>query len=97
MRKEVEWFVEQMEKKLKENEHKGGWEKETYEMLIALLECEVDELKWAINHHSNLGASPVHIINECADVANFVMMIADNTKRDIMKSYEFCSYNDKSV
>ena len=26
MREEVKWFAEQMENKLQENDHKGGWQ-----------------------------------------------------------------------
>ncbi len=65
-----------MKQKLRENEHKGYWDKSSPLQLAKRLEEEVEELNDAI-----LLKSPVDIIREAADVANFAMMIASNTFR----------------
>jgi len=67
-------FLNQMYLKLRENDHKGDWRLELgIPELWELLEDEIEELAQAIN--SNLGSQ--EIVRECADVANFAMMIAD--------------------
>jgi len=67
-------FLNQMYLKLRENDHKGDWRLElSIPELWELLEDEIEELAQAIN--SNLGSQ--EIVRECADVANFAMMIAD--------------------
>lgn len=71
-------FARQMERKLRENDYKGGWEKETNEYLLSRLREETDDVEnWA----KCLMRSPIHLQKECADVANFAMMIYDNSKR----------------
>lgn len=75
MRKEVKWFAEQMESKLKENDYKGGWKNDDKEELTQLLLSEVAELMNTSNRKN--------IINESIDVANFAMMIADNARKDV--------------
>ena len=61
-----------MELKLRKNDHKGGWSDMTPSQLLDLLETEVQELRGAINE-----GDPLDIAQECADVCNFAMMIAD--------------------
>lgn len=68
-------FAIVMEQKLKENEGKGGWENNSFDSLLELMDSEVSELK----HSIRVDGSDRKIIRECADVANFAMMIADNT------------------
>lgn len=70
-RKEVVEFSKQMENKLKKNDYKGGWSNLSAEYLLMLLKKEVSELEAAIQSQSD-----TDIISECADVANFAMMIA---------------------
>jgi NTP pyrophosphatase (non-canonical NTP hydrolase) len=60
-----------MEKKLKENDHKGGWDNESLDWLVGRLKEEVGELEYAIDI-VQLGHST---IDEAVDVANFAMMI----------------------
>lgn len=75
IREEVIKFALLMEKKLKENDSKGGWDKCEYDYLLQRIDEEIIELK----HCIRVDGSDRKIGLECADVANFVMMIADNT------------------
>lgn len=77
-RKEVEIFSLCMEEKLRQNDHKGGWEDCTYADLFARLRAEIDELEQAIKNEPE-----VNIMYEGADVANFAMMIAWNAIRGV--------------
>jgi len=45
LRPEVRWFAEQMEKTLRDNDHKGGWNEMSHWELVGRLEEEVAELK----------------------------------------------------
>lgn len=73
--RDVVWrFALLMEKRLRENEHKGGWEDERMDWLFARLLDEAGELEAEMNPN----AVPRQIAVEAADVANFAMMIADN-------------------
>ena len=74
LRPEVRRFAEQMEKVLRENDHKGGWHNEHVYWLTQRLGDEHQELIHAlIDHPDDIYA----IVKECADVANFAMMVAD--------------------
>jgi len=76
-RAEVRWFAEQMELTLRANEHKGGWQNCNHDYLMSRLHEEVEEI------HELEGVEdidPQAIVRECADVANFAMMIADNER-----------------
>jgi len=64
-----------MELKLRRNDHKGGWQHMTPMELLERLEGEVRELRQAIYE-----GDPLDIAQECADVANYAMMIADVTE-----------------
>lgn len=74
LRESVRWFAERMEEKLKANDHKGGWRNGncTLQYLSMRLTQERKELKKAI-----ASMDKELIIKECADIANFAMMIAD--------------------
>ena len=69
-RKTVQWFARQMEAKLRENDHKGGWDDCELGWLLRRLGQEVGELRRALKKEK-------HVVREAADVANFAMMIAD--------------------
>jgi NTP pyrophosphatase (non-canonical NTP hydrolase) len=77
-REEVRWFAVQMEAKLKENDHKGGWDNCQYRYLLDRLREEVDELIQAFWDQEK---TTEDIVSEAADVANFAMMIADKTRK----------------
>lgn len=73
IRPEVLKFALIMEAKLKENEHKDGWELCDYSYLTRRLHNELQELKRKIAKD----APETEIWREAADVANFAMMIAN--------------------
>ena len=64
-----------MEAKLRENDHKGGWDVNTDQELMWRLLDEMAELRHALTY-----GDAESIVKECADVANFAMFIADNTE-----------------
>lgn len=66
-----------MEARLKEHEDKGGWEECRFRRLIIELEGHVEDLKEALFEQG----IEDNIENECADIANYSMMIADNFGR----------------
>lgn len=76
MRESVQWFAEQMEARLKANDHKGGWERDLLSRLFDRLCEEAVELEQAIEGNATVD----QIAREAADVANFAMMIADNAR-----------------
>jgi DNA-directed RNA polymerase subunit RPC12/RpoP len=77
-------FAQLMEKKLRANDYKEGWEKCPDESLMRLLRDEVEELEEALHiscPHCGQKMTPAfgeNVLSETADVANFAMMIADN-------------------
>lgn len=73
LRPAVKWFAEQMELRLRRNDHKGGWSNCTHSYLKRRLRNEVSELE----HELTLVENNEMVIHEAADVANFAMMIAD--------------------
>ncbi len=72
VRPEVAAFALLMEKKLRENDHKGGWKDCDRPYLLRRLGQESRELQDAV-----LGHAPLIVGDEAADVANFAMMLAD--------------------
>ena len=84
LRPSIQWFAEQMERKLRAHDDRDGWAECDYEWLSSRIDDEAKELDiaiWKIDTHPtqrNLQA----VIDEAADVANFAMMIADNTRTD---------------
>lgn len=83
VREPVEWFGRQMEKVLKQNDEKGGWDNCNIYWLIQRIREETNELLSAVNLHRDLGATKENIIREAADVANFAMMIADIARKHL--------------
>jgi NTP pyrophosphatase (non-canonical NTP hydrolase) len=74
LRPVVVGFAHEMERKLRENDFKGGWEGEDIDWLLRRLDEEAVELALAV--HSGKPAAEVR--GEAADVANFALMVADN-------------------
>jgi NTP pyrophosphatase (non-canonical NTP hydrolase) len=69
-------FAQLMEAKLAKNRHKGdraGWLNASPFELLRRLRDEAVEIEEALYHST----SPDEVEKECADVANFAMMIAD--------------------
>lgn len=87
MRKEVAEFAEVMEKKLRDNEHKGGWDDESIDYLTFRLRQETTQLFDALRiFHANPHEHSGRLVEEeCADIANFAMMINDLSKKIIAK------------
>ena len=85
LRPEVQRFAELMERVLRENDHKGGWEDESEDYLIERLEGEAHELRRALCLRCQTclarnmdDPDSSEVLHEAADVANFAMMIACN-------------------
>jgi len=75
---QVLWFAKEMEAKLEGNSHKGGWEGVSPYALYAKAEEEMKEVFTALLACPRVSRD---ITRECADTANFLMMIADNCRR----------------
>lgn len=76
LREEVVRMAVDMEEKLSRNDHKGGWDGMSMADLFDRLIQEERELMAAIE-----GGFAPNIIDECADVANFAMMIAEKARK----------------
>ena len=87
----VRWFAVAMERELRENDHKGTWDRCTLGYLAKRLREEVEELVSAATDghiNANIGdegyrvtqwteSDAGRVLSEAADVGNFAMMIAD--------------------
>lgn len=88
-RREVRWFAERMERKLKKNDYKGHWRNSTFGYLRERLDQECRELhrlfkgRFGTPKYTPIEAEK--IVSEAADVGNFAMMIADNVKEFLAK------------
>jgi len=76
VRPELRQFALRMEERLRANDHKSHWANSTEDMLFVRLEEELEELRGAVA----VGMKDA-VIHEAADVANFAMMLADNSGR----------------
>lgn len=74
VRRVVAKHAESMEARLKEHEDKGGWTESTFRFLMNELEGHVEDLEYALFEQGVQDS----VANECADISNFAMMIADN-------------------
>lgn len=89
IRDEVKWFSVRMEQKLKANDDKGGWDNCSKDDLLDSMKDELGEMIDAASRigyscfcgHSISDKEVQKLINECADIANFAMMIADNARK----------------
>ncbi len=85
LRPEVAAFARAMEEKLRKNDHKGGWKDESARSLLERAEDEIKELDLAVTclrddecgHYKSEDEKRQSVRGEAADVANFVMMVAD--------------------
>lgn len=69
----VDRFALAMKAELDVNRHKGGWDDCPIGYLRTRLHQEVRELVNSLES----GDAPEKVLSECADVANFVMMISE--------------------
>lgn len=72
-------FIKNMRKKLRENDCKFGWGQCKISYLLLRLNEEAGEL---IKEYLSLSPNNLAIQEECADIANFAMMIASNTDNE---------------
>jgi hypothetical protein len=77
LRPSVLRFAQQMEKKLRAHDDKGGWDKCSVIWLEKRMKEELHELEGAM-----LAGAPDDIDDEAADVANFLMMISENLRKE---------------
>lgn len=84
IRLEVRWFSEFMESKLRLYEGKKGdsWKEFNIYRLFQRLRKEVEEIK-EIMPECESKEEVRKLIDECADVANFAMMIAHNATNEL--------------
>jgi hypothetical protein len=75
-RESLAWFARRMENKLRQNDHKPGWEGLNDSYFLKRASQEYSELMQAVAKKKG----PEEIIDECADLANFVMMLATNQR-----------------
>lgn len=82
----VEWFSREMQGELLKHLDRPGWKRESIEYLMSRLKEELIELEIELKKSSTIHDSADYykrekqVIKECADIANFAMMIADNIK-----------------
>lgn len=78
-RPEVRAFARLMEERLRENDHKRGWQDNLPHALLRRLRQETDELEAAMPWRTGRRKwqEDLRMAIEAADVANFAMMIAD--------------------
>jgi len=69
-RAQVVAMAQAMERKLRANDSKGGWKDCDVTWLLGRLADEMGELRRAVGGEGS-------VLDECVDVANFAMMIAD--------------------
>lgn len=74
----VIWFGKKMAEKLRKNGHKSHWRASTFAYLTRRMLQEVVEL---LDELEEPTLDVEAIAMECADIANFAMMIADNARR----------------
>jgi len=90
LRPVVLWFAQQMELKLRENDHKGGWHGDDPHSLCHGVIGEADELIAAADDaviaddESLSGAGDYYraAVAEAADVAAMAMMVADHFREN---------------
>ena len=79
VRQEVMEFAILMEDVLRDNDWKGGWNKMSIGDLIVRAQQELDEVKEAgLAYNILFSDGKMQLKRECADVANFMMMVVDN-------------------
>lgn len=77
----VEWFAQEMTKKLEENNHKRGWDDIDLDYGLMRLREEVEELAPYVDEWDWRSSQAEAIVKEAADVANFAMMLAYAAER----------------
>ena len=76
----LRWFVRQMKEKLKQNEYKSDWRKLSTKKNMKAIKDELRELSFELFGYDENFNNGDSVIDECADVANRAMMLADLVK-----------------
>ena len=82
LRDELQWFAQEMEAKLRLNDHKSGALDMTYARLLTRLRQEIVELTTAIEAMKGVNSDYRRVVLEASDVANFSAFIAQKAHRD---------------
>lgn len=85
VRKCILEFAISMEEKLQKHDEdygKNGWKKSNYLFLVNRIEDELRELIEYLISKENTKENREKIKEECADIANFAMMIHDNANQE---------------
>lgn len=80
MRESVKMFAELMEKKLKENDHKGGWGHEQYGYFCTKLHETILKLTVQRFEHD---PDWIKVIEDSIDLANYAMMASEYASKQI--------------
>lgn len=78
----LDWFPKKMKDELMKHLNRPGWKKASFHMLFQRLLEEVIELDNVMFTRGNevRKMDKDRAIRECADIANFAMMMADNLR-----------------
>jgi len=79
----LDWFRNEMSKKLTKRIERGDWTKFSIEALNCMMHEEDEELMDELRNPRKDIASYERIIGECVDVANYAMMQADVARKKI--------------
>lgn len=78
----LEWFMNRMEEKLRENaDKKRGWDDIDMEFALLRMRQEVEEIAALVETWDYRSEQATELVRECADVANFAFMLALTAKR----------------
>ena len=91
LRPEVLRLAVVMERKLRKNDWKGGWEREPAEVLLLGALEELRELAAVISEIRYAGPSSdlnIRVWEEAGDVANFVMMLAEVASSEYPQAFK---------
>jgi len=84
LRPSVRRWAGRMEKELRLNESKGGWEDEDYNYLLDRAKENLKEIKIRKLYGMNPKLIDInYVIKCCADCSNFCMMLADNLEGEL--------------
>lgn len=85
LRSSVRWFAGEMERRLRANDHKGGWSGGKEDMQFCDRAKDSIEQAQHASYSLLVGTGPnptarAVVIQEAADAANYMMFVADNAK-----------------
>lgn len=84
VREELRKFTHYQDWVLAENDHRGGWRNLNALELLMRIHGEIGELIEVVSYHiknPKSDAGKEDVMKECADVANYAMMLWDNIQR----------------